>query len=131
MNQPIEKASRRFIEHTLPVKQLSLQGAREKAIRHGHISTLHVWWARRPLVAARAAVFASLVDADAMDDIGFEKFVANLCQWEVHDGDPVGRHLFRAGAGAHPPAFPRRPAQSAGPLRRGRLHPAGEPAPGL
>ena len=38
MNQPIEKASRRLIEHALPVKQLSQEGAREKAIRHGHIS---------------------------------------------------------------------------------------------
>ncbi|MGQ9540454.1 MAG: DUF1156 domain-containing protein, partial [Armatimonadota bacterium] len=60
---------KQLIEHALPVKALSKEGARERAIRHGHISTLHVWWARRPLVTARAAVFASLVDADAMDDI--------------------------------------------------------------
>lgn len=87
-----EKA--RLIEYALPVKALSKEGAREKAIRHGHISTLHVWWARKPLVVSRAAVFASLVDADQMDEDGFRKFVANLCRWEVHDGDPGGRHLL-------------------------------------
>ncbi|MGQ9790117.1 MAG: DUF1156 domain-containing protein, partial [Armatimonadota bacterium] len=54
---------KQLIEHALPVKALSKEGARERAIRHGHISTLHVWWARKPLVVARAAVFASLVDA--------------------------------------------------------------------
>ncbi|MER3398920.1 MAG: hypothetical protein C4316_10435 [Chloroflexota bacterium] len=84
----------RLIELTLPVKALSGEGAREKAIRHGHISTLHVWWARRPLTVSRAAVFASLLPADAMDEVGFEKFVANLCRWEVHDGDPAGRYLL-------------------------------------
>ena len=40
---------------------VSEQSAREKSIRHGHISTLHIWWARRPLAACRAAVFASLI----------------------------------------------------------------------
>ncbi|NSW79112.1 MAG: DUF1156 domain-containing protein [Chthonomonadetes bacterium] len=85
---------KRLIEHALPVRELSAEAQREKAIRHGHISTLHVWWARRPLVTARAATFAALVDADAMDDIGFQKFLAHLCQWEVHDGNPVGRHLL-------------------------------------
>jgi len=84
----------RLIERALPVKALSGEGAREKAIRHGHISTLHVWWARRPLTVSRAAVFASLLPADAMDEVGFEKFVANLCRWEVHDGDPAGRYLL-------------------------------------
>ena len=84
----------RLIEHALPLKELSAQAQREKAIRHGHISTLHVWWARRPLVVARAAVLGALVDADAMDDIGFQKFVANLCRWEVNDGDSIGRHLL-------------------------------------
>jgi len=86
--------SRSFIESALPLKELSEEARREKAIRHGHISTLHVWWARRPLVVCRAAVFASLVDADAMDKEGFRKFVANLCRWEVHDGDPGGRYLL-------------------------------------
>ena len=50
-----------LIESVLPLKEISEQAAREKSIRHGHISTLHIWWARRPLVACRAAVFGALV----------------------------------------------------------------------
>ncbi len=52
---------KRLIEVALPLKEVSEQSAREKTIRHGHISTLHIWWARRPLAACRAAVFASLI----------------------------------------------------------------------
>src|SRR5438270_2815105 len=52
---------KRLIEVALPLKEISEQSAREKSIRHGHISTLHIWWARRPLAACRAAVFASLI----------------------------------------------------------------------
>jgi putative DNA methylase len=50
---------RRLIEDFLPIRELSAEARREKAIRHGHISTLHVWWARRPLVVSRAAVFGA------------------------------------------------------------------------
>ena len=80
-----------LIERALPIKALSQEARREKAIRHGHISTLHVWWARRPLVVARAAVLGALLTEDAEVD---EKFIANLCKWEVHDGDPGGRYLL-------------------------------------
>ena len=52
---------KRLIEVALPLKEVSEQSAREKSIRHGHISTLHIWWARRPLAACRAAVLASLI----------------------------------------------------------------------
>ncbi|YCO47847.1 DUF1156 domain-containing protein [Thermosynechococcus sp. FA-CM-4201] len=52
---------RRLIESRLPLQPISEASAREKSIRHGHISTLHIWWAQRPLVASRAAVFATLV----------------------------------------------------------------------
>jgi adenine-specific DNA methylase len=52
---------KRLIEVALPLKEVSEQSAREKSIRHGHISTLHIWWARRPLAARRAVVFASLI----------------------------------------------------------------------
>jgi len=59
---------KRLIEVALPLKEVSEQSAREKSIRHGHISTLHIWWARRPLAACRAVVFASLIpDPDAPD----------------------------------------------------------------
>jgi putative DNA methylase len=55
--------NKRLIELSLPLKAISAQSAREKSIRHGHISTLHIWWARRPLAAMRAAIFASLIPA--------------------------------------------------------------------
>ena len=59
---------KRLIEVALPLKEVSEQSAREKSIRHGHISTLHIWWARRPLAACRAVVFASLIpDPDDPD----------------------------------------------------------------
>jgi putative DNA methylase len=54
----------RLIEDYLPIAAISNQASREKSIRKGHISTIHLWWARRPLVACRAAVYGSLVAAD-------------------------------------------------------------------
>ena len=51
---------KRLIEVDLPIKQISAHARREKSIRHGHISTLHIWWARRPLAACRAVICASL-----------------------------------------------------------------------
>ena len=53
---------KKLIEVALPLKAINAESAREKSIRHGHPSTLHLWWARRPLAAARAVIFASLVD---------------------------------------------------------------------
>ena len=55
---------RRLIEDYLPIEDISKEASREKSIRKGHISTLHLWWARRPLVACRAAVYGALVPAD-------------------------------------------------------------------
>src|SRR3982751_6333675 len=51
---------RRLIEVDLPIRRISAHARREKSIRHGHISTLHIWWARRPLAACRAVICASL-----------------------------------------------------------------------
>uniref|UniRef100_UPI000B109886 DUF1156 domain-containing protein n=1 Tax=Rhodococcus sp. HS-D2 TaxID=1384636 RepID=UPI000B109886 len=56
---------RKLIEVALPLEAINKEAAREKAIRHGHPSTLHLWWARRPLAAARAVLFAQLVDDPA------------------------------------------------------------------
>ncbi len=56
---------RRFIEEHFPIKEISKESAKEKSIRHGHISTLHLWWARRPLAVTRATVYASLIPATA------------------------------------------------------------------
>lgn len=53
---------RKLIEVSLPLEAINAEAAREKSIRHGHPSTLHLWWARRPLAAARAVLFSQLVD---------------------------------------------------------------------
>nr|WP_297085891.1 DUF1156 domain-containing protein [Thermoleptolyngbya sp. C42_A2020_037] len=53
---------KKLIEVALPLEAINLESAREKSIRHGHPSTLHLWWARRPLAACRAVLWASLVD---------------------------------------------------------------------
>ena len=53
---------KKLIEVSLPLEAINAESAREKSIRHGHPSTLHLWWARRPLAAARAVIWASLVD---------------------------------------------------------------------
>ena len=53
---------KKLIEVALPLEDINAESAREKSIRHGHPSTLHLWWARRPLAAARAVIWSSLVD---------------------------------------------------------------------
>jgi putative DNA methylase len=53
---------KKLIEVALPLEAINLASSREKSIRHGHPSTLHLWWARRPLAAARAIIFAQMVD---------------------------------------------------------------------
>jgi len=53
---------RKLIEVALPLEAINREAVREKSIRHGHPSTLHLWWARRPLAACRAVLFAQLVD---------------------------------------------------------------------
>lgn len=53
---------RKLIEVAMPLEVINRESAREKSIRHGHPSTLHLWWARRPLAACRAVLFASIVD---------------------------------------------------------------------
>lgn len=75
---------RRLIGETFPVEKVSKESAREKSIRHGHISTLHLWWARRPLASSRATIYASLVDPPK--DIGEwgskNEQIAELSRWE-------------------------------------------------
>ena len=58
---------KKMIEVALPLEAINIASAREKSIRHGHPSTLHLWWARRPLAACRAVLFSSLVN-DPSDD---------------------------------------------------------------
>ena len=57
---------KRLIEDYLPIEAISAEASREKGVRKGHISTLHLWWARRPLVACRAAVYGALVPSIAV-----------------------------------------------------------------
>ncbi|WP_027892739.1 DUF1156 domain-containing protein [Calidithermus chliarophilus] len=98
------KQKRRLIEHRLPLKEISEASAREKSIRHGHISTLHIWWARRPLAASRAAVFGTLVpDTDENYEL-----VKQIVPWEaVKDGNngailEARRRVLEANGGKPP-----------------------------
>lgn len=97
-------AYKRLIEHRLPLNEVSTESAREKSIRHGHISTLHIWWARRPLAASRAAVFATLVpDTDENYEL-----VKKIVPWEaVKDGNNADilearRRVLEANGGVPP-----------------------------
>jgi putative DNA methylase len=84
---------KRLIEVSLPLKAISTQSAREKSIRHGHISTLHIWWARRPLAAMRAAIFASLIPAPDTDEERerLEDLIATIVDWDQvkHGNSPA------------------------------------------
>ncbi|MEP1086075.1 MAG: DUF1156 domain-containing protein [Algoriphagus sp.] len=53
--------AKKLIEVAMPIKEISAASVHDKYIHHGHISTLHIWWARRPLPVCRAVVFASLI----------------------------------------------------------------------
>lgn len=81
-----------LIEVAMPVKEISAESVRDKSIRHGHISTLHLWWARRPLPVCRAVVFASLVP-DPLDENCPEQF-KNVVE-ELIGHDSVKKHLAK------------------------------------
>ena len=104
---------RRLIEDYLPIKAISKEASREKSIRKGHICTLHLWWARRPLVACRAAVYGALVPEDqfrpkngppekrnSLGRANAAKFLERLCKYP---GNPnvikeAQRHILEAHA---------------------------------
>jgi adenine-specific DNA methylase len=73
-----------FIEYDFPVKEVSEESVREKNIRHGHISTLHIWWARRPLASSRASIYASLIPPPEDEEERMQKsnFIYKLSKWE-------------------------------------------------
>ena len=75
---------KRFIEVSFPVKEVSEISAKEKNIRHGHISTLHIWWARRPLASSRATNYAALIPAPegAGQWNKTRQFIIELAKWE-------------------------------------------------
>jgi len=70
------KSPKKLIEVALPLDDINVAAAREKSIRHGHPSTLHLWWARRPLAAARAVLFAQMVNDPGYESgAGFQRGV--------------------------------------------------------
>ena len=78
--------AKKLIEVAMPIKEISAESVRDKSIRHGHISTLHLWWARRPLPVCRAVVFASLVP-DPLDENcpqAFKDAVATLLKGDTY-----------------------------------------------
>ena len=85
--------AKKLIEVAMPIKEISAESVRDKSIRHGHISTLHLWWARRPLPACRAIVFGSLVP-DPDDEVcpqAFKDAVAFL----LKNDDPITNLLYK------------------------------------
>src|SRR5688572_18182977 len=79
---------KRLIEVDLPIKRISVHARREKSIRHGHISTLHIWWARRPLAACRAVICAALWPdpADPQCPPAFRKIAREqMLAWAPHE----------------------------------------------
>ena len=101
-------SDRRFIEDSFPVKEVGVASAKEKNIRHGHISTLHIWWARRPLAASRATAYAALTPApkDAEDWQKKRDFIIQLCQWENSNNqgllERARREILDANGGVPP-----------------------------
>ena len=76
--------SRRFIEESFPAKEVGVESAKEKSIRFGHISTLHIWWARRPLASSRATSYAALIPApiDIEEWNKTRQFIIDFSKWE-------------------------------------------------
>jgi putative DNA methylase len=116
---------KKLIEVSLPLEAINREAAREKSIRHGHPCTLHLWWARRPLAACRAVLFASLVDdpdepeappeylaeLDKLPGSGTRRdklfgFIEQLVKWENSNNKEVigtARRLILAATEGNPP----------------------------
>jgi putative DNA methylase len=96
---------KKLIEVAIPLEAINAASAREKSIRHGHPSTLHLWWARRPLAACRAVLFAQLVDDPSSHPERFPteeaveterqrlfRIIEDLVKWENSTNDEVLQH---------------------------------------
>ena len=113
---------KKLIEVALPLEEINKDASREKSIRHGHPSTLHLWWARRPLAACRAVLFASMVDdpsthpdefptaeAQEVERQRLFELIEEMVKWENSDNaDVMGRvreEILKATGGSPPPAW--------------------------
>src|SRR5205809_471893 len=110
---------KKLIEVALPLEAINKASAREKSIRHGHPSTLHIWWSRKPLAACRAVLFASLVDDPSSDPERFPTpkavedertrlfgIIERLVLWENTTNEAVleeARVEIRRSTGDNPP----------------------------
>jgi putative DNA methylase len=85
----MDNKDQRFIEDTFPIREVSEEGAKEKNIRHGHISTMHIWWARRPLSTSRATNFAALISTPEGEEEKqkMRNFISELSKWENTDNE--------------------------------------------
>jgi putative DNA methylase len=109
----------KLIEVSIPLEEINKESAREKSIRHGHPSTLHLWWARRPLAACRAVLFAQLVDdpsahperfpteeAQQAERERLHGIIKRLVVWENMHNEGLlkeARDEIRRSCGGHPP----------------------------
>lgn len=113
---------KKLIEVALPLEAINAESAREKSIRHGHPSTLHLWWARRPLAACRAVLFAQLVDDPSSHPEEFPteeaqdkerqrlfRIIEDLVKWENINNEHVLRaaqvEIRRSTGGSPPPVL--------------------------
>jgi putative DNA methylase len=93
---------KKLIEVSIPLEAINVASAREKSIRHGHPSTLHLWWARRPLAACRAVLFAQLVDdpsswpdrfpteeAQDIERRRLHRVIEDMVPWEASNNETI------------------------------------------
>jgi putative DNA methylase len=116
MSEPYRK---KLIEVALPLEAINRESAREKSIRHGHPSTLHLWWSRKPLAACRAVLFASIVDDPSSRPEEFPteedqererqrlfRIIEELVKWENTNNEVVleaAREEIRKATDGNPP----------------------------
>ena len=113
---------KKLIEVALPLEAINKESAREKSIRHGHPSTLHLWWARRPLATCRAVLFASLVDDPSARPEEFPteeaqeaerqrlfRLIEQLVKWENSNDErilaEVRKEILKSTGGNPPPVY--------------------------
>ena len=111
------KRRKKLIDVAIPLEAINAASAREKSIRHGHPSTLHLWWARRPLAAAQAVIFCQMVDDPSAvpdefpTDVDQENerlrlFVLRFCLAQVSvEGDRASPPVYVSGVDWGLPGF--------------------------